>query len=127
MKSSRIIAAMLAIVTSAAVYAQPNRQNYMLEQDWAGFDKYAEANAAVKQSPLVVFMGDSITEYWVDQDPDFFTDNNYIGFIEHRNFSFRFNNETIFFTHRKLPPFITSFNGSDYTGKNNVLSMKIPS
>lgn len=79
MRTTRLIATFFAIFVSAAAFAQPNRQNYMLEQDWAGFDKYAEANANVHQSPLVVFMGDSITEYWVDQDPGFFTDNNYIG------------------------------------------------
>lgn len=48
-------------------------------QDWARFYKYEEANAQVTQKPKAVFMGDSITEGWAKQDPDFFTSNNFIG------------------------------------------------
>ena len=48
-------------------------------QDWAKFYKYEEANAQVKKKPVAVFMGDSITEGWVNTDPDFFTENNFIG------------------------------------------------
>lgn len=48
-------------------------------QDWAKFDRYSEANKEVSVSPKVVFMGDSITDFWVDNDPDFFTENNYVG------------------------------------------------
>lgn len=47
--------------------------------DWASFNTYAEANAAVTTSPDVVFMGDSITEFWVKQDPDFFSSHNFLG------------------------------------------------
>lgn len=80
MRYTKIIAVVLAFVAGTSVFAQGGRpQNPMLEQDWAGFDKYAEANKTVTKLPLVVFMGDSITEYWVDQDPDFFTSNDYIG------------------------------------------------
>ena len=50
--------------------------------DWANFAKYESANEAVKQLPKearnVVFMGDSITERWREQDPDFFAQNKYI-------------------------------------------------
>lgn len=80
MKYRHFISAVLAFFAGTAAFAQNARpQNPMLEQDWAGFDKYAEANSKVTKSPLVVFMGDSITEYWVDQDPAFFSDNDYIG------------------------------------------------
>lgn len=47
--------------------------------DWAKFGRYSEANKSVTTSPKVVFMGDSITDFWVDADPDFFTSNNFIG------------------------------------------------
>ncbi len=47
--------------------------------DWAGFGKYAEANSNVTVRPKAVLFGDSITEGWAAQDPDFFTRNNYIG------------------------------------------------
>ena len=48
-------------------------------QDWANFGKYCESNKAVTARPKAVFMGDSITEGWVEKDPDFFTSNNFIG------------------------------------------------
>ena len=39
------------------------------DEDWADFGRYAEANASLTKSPLVVFMGDSITDFWVTQRP----------------------------------------------------------
>lgn len=48
-------------------------------QDWAKFFKYEEANALVTQKPKAVFMGDSITEGWVNTDPEFFAENNFLG------------------------------------------------
>ena len=47
--------------------------------DWAAFNRYAEANAELTESPLVVFMGDSITDFWVNIRPGFFTSHNYVG------------------------------------------------
>ncbi|GIZ08766.1 SGNH/GDSL hydrolase family protein [Flavobacterium sp. UMI-01] len=51
--------------------------------DWANLNKYKKANSELKalgkKENRVVFMGNSITERWVDFDPDFFTQNNYIG------------------------------------------------
>lgn len=47
--------------------------------DWARFGKYAEANSEVTVKPKAVLFGDSITEGWARQDPDFFTANNFIG------------------------------------------------
>lgn len=51
--------------------AQPN--------DWAKFSRYAEANKSVTEHPDAVFMGNSITEQWASQDPEFFTKNNFVG------------------------------------------------
>ncbi len=49
----------------------------------ANIKKYEKANqelpAATKKEKRVVFMGNSITEGWVNAHPDFFTENNYIG------------------------------------------------
>lgn len=45
----------------------------------ANFGRYAEANAAIEQSPDVVFMGNSITDNWAHMDPDFFAKNNFVG------------------------------------------------
>lgn len=49
----------------------------MSAQDWANYGRYAAANAELKQAPEVVFMGNSITDGWDDNHPEFFTDNNY--------------------------------------------------
>lgn len=48
-------------------------------QDWAKFSRYEEANTQVTQKPKAVFMGDSITDGWAKQDPDFFSENNFVG------------------------------------------------
>lgn len=45
--------------------------------DWAGFGRYAQANAALQKVPSVVFMGDSITDFWQHADPEFFRDGNF--------------------------------------------------
>lgn len=47
--------------------------------DWAAFKRYEKANLEITKTPDVVFMGNSITDYWVRDDPDFFTKNNFIG------------------------------------------------
>ncbi len=45
---------------------------------WANYNKYELENKTVKQ-PIAVFMGNSITEGWFRNHPDFFKSNNYIG------------------------------------------------
>ena len=47
------------------------------ERDWAGHDRYAAANAALASPPRAVFMGDSITDCWDDNDRAFFDDNGF--------------------------------------------------
>lgn len=51
--------------------------------DYADFLRYEEANKALgtpsADEKRVVFMGNSITEAWVANNPTFFEDNNYIG------------------------------------------------
>ena len=37
--------------------------------DWAAFGRYAEANKNVKQAPMLVIMGDSITDFWPNKTP----------------------------------------------------------
>ena len=69
----RNILAVMAILIAAVAYAQPQ------VGDWAKFNRYHEANKEVTKAPRVVFMGDSITDYWVNADPDFFTSNNFLG------------------------------------------------
>ena len=51
-------------------------------EDWANLNKYREANSqlepAVPGEDRVVFMGNSITEFWMRYDPEFFGSNPYI-------------------------------------------------
>ncbi len=52
------------------------------EQDWAKLDKYRSHNEQIIEEgnyPEVVFMGNSITEGWVNANPDFFTSHNFTG------------------------------------------------
>ena len=49
------------------------------QNDWAGFNRYDADNKALQTAPKVVFMGNSITEGWWNNDPDFFKVNNYLG------------------------------------------------
>ena len=56
----------------------------LANNDWAQFGKYQPQNDSIKQLPLkerpkVIFMGNSITEGWVKEDPDFFSNNNFLG------------------------------------------------
>ena len=52
------------------------------EKDWANLQRYAQQNAELpkpdKNEKRVVFMGNSITEGWVNTHPDFFKSNGYI-------------------------------------------------
>ena len=55
----------------------------MSSQDWASLEKYKSANEALpeiqKGEKRVVFMGNSITEGWVNMRPDFFKNNLFVG------------------------------------------------
>ena len=48
-------------------------------KDWAQFYRYEAKNDALTNRPAVVFMGNSITDCWVDTVPAFFADNNFVG------------------------------------------------
>ena len=62
---------------SASLFAQGFRQAG--PSDWGNFKRYEQANAQLTTAPLVVLMGDSITDFWYNEDPDFFTRNNFAG------------------------------------------------
>ncbi|MFT4153486.1 GDSL-type esterase/lipase family protein [Parafilimonas sp.] len=51
-------------------------------KDWPNIKRYDEANQQLKAMPpvkgRVVFMGNSITDGWINTDPDFFSQNPYI-------------------------------------------------
>ncbi|MDE5843977.1 MAG: SGNH/GDSL hydrolase family protein [Muribaculaceae bacterium] len=64
----------LALISISISFAQ--------KRDWARLDRYSEANKALgNPAPgehRVVFLGNSITDFWDDKHPDFFKNNNYI-------------------------------------------------
>jgi len=49
-------------------------------QDWPNLERYQAENAEIKPGEkAVVFMGNSITEGWVNMMPEFFQEHNYLG------------------------------------------------
>ena len=69
-----VFAAIAALLFSTVISAQDLPDN-----DWANFNRYSKANAEVTVKPKAVLMGDSITDGWYRNDPDFFKDNNFLG------------------------------------------------
>ena len=52
------------------------------QEDWFGFNRFKADNERIIRSgefPEVVFMGNSITEYWAYYHPEFFDKHNYCG------------------------------------------------
>ena len=52
------------------------------QEDWCGFNRFRADNERIAKSgeyPEVVFMGNSITEYWALYHPDFFSKHHYCG------------------------------------------------
>ncbi|HMI19375.1 MAG TPA: GDSL family lipase, partial [Sphingomonas sp.] len=75
------VTALIGSAASAQIARDPNSKfttdwNDRLSTDWPYLAKYRAANAALMPSPKhprIVFMGDSITENWVNLAGDFFT------------------------------------------------------
>ncbi len=69
----------MALLCLCLAWTEADAQN----RDWANFKRYAKANQELpvpaKKEKRVVFMGNSITEGWVSNRPEFFKDNNYVG------------------------------------------------
>ena len=63
------------LISAFALLALPLFSN---AQDWANTARYAQENKNVTVKPKAVFMGDSITQCWIDADPAFFFDNNFL-------------------------------------------------
>lgn len=72
MTIKRHIASVVLVLLAMPLMAQP-------ADDWAGFGRYEQLNAAVDKPVRAVFMGDSITDHWAQYDPEFFSDNDFLG------------------------------------------------
>ena len=74
--SKQILFAVAVVAIAIGVTAQRKTK----KEDWAQFYRYEQANLNhACHKPKVVFMGNSITDYWVKRDSAFFTCNNYVG------------------------------------------------
>ena len=62
----RIIIALLG-----ALWVSMSAQAVDFDTDWAQLGRYAKANAELTENPDVVFMGNSITDFWVWKMPEF--------------------------------------------------------
>ncbi|WP_339648474.1 SGNH/GDSL hydrolase family protein [uncultured Salegentibacter sp.] len=78
----KVILISVVILLSNFSFAQKTEYRELMEQDWANLKKYKTENEkliATKNYPDVVFMGNSITEGWVNAQPQFFEKNNFVG------------------------------------------------
>lgn len=71
-----IILLLLGVFYAFGLFAQE-------QLDWPNLKRYAQENAKLQRTVAlkgrVVFMGNSITEGWVKEDPDFFIANGFVG------------------------------------------------
>lgn len=66
------------ILTALTMSALVTLPVFAGNKDWAGINRYQQANKEITAKPDVVFIGNSITDYWIDFHPDFFASNNYL-------------------------------------------------
>ena len=78
LKNNFFLILLFSISFQFIVYSQNNKSN----EDWANLKKYAEADkmlsAQVRGEDRIVFMGNSITEFWAKIDTEFFANKDYI-------------------------------------------------
>ncbi|WP_455628358.1 SGNH/GDSL hydrolase family protein [Parabacteroides chinchillae] len=67
----KLIVSAICLLSATLISAQTPEY-----KDWANFGKFTKANTTVEK-PVAVFMGNSITEGWWNNNQDFFTSNNY--------------------------------------------------
>ncbi|MBO2545721.1 SGNH/GDSL hydrolase family protein [Salegentibacter sp. BDJ18] len=78
----KVILISVVILLSNFSFSQKTEYPELMEQDWANLKKYKTENEKIietKNYPDVVFMGNSITEDWVNAQPQFFEKNNFGG------------------------------------------------
>ena len=69
----------LFLFLSTTLTAQTEKYEDLMAQDWPNLNRYKEANKKIDSKPKVVFMGNSITEGWANNSPEFFSKNDYLG------------------------------------------------
>lgn len=70
------------IALIALIFLASKNYSQEMKTDWANINRYSKENQILKtednKDNRVVFMGNSITEGWKTNDPEFFSKNNYI-------------------------------------------------
>lgn len=72
----RYLITVIAFCFGLTLSAQIDVKKY---KSWAKYERYKSDNESIKCKPDVVFIGNSITDFWAKKAPEFFTQNNYIG------------------------------------------------
>lgn len=74
---------MKKILILAALFACTAFSGLAVKPDWADYNRYAKANAELCTQPndgkRVVFLGNSITDFWPTNHPEFFKSHGFIG------------------------------------------------
>ena len=76
------IVIVIILIFAGSSFGQVEQYKELMSQDWANLKKYRADNDSIIKSniyPKVVFMGNSITEGWVNMHPDFFLNNDFVG------------------------------------------------
>lgn len=79
MKKSLLFAFCLLTITNS--FAQDAALKKRMDQDWPNLKRYRAENEKIQKETsetYVVFMGNSITEGWINQHPEFFKKNEFI-------------------------------------------------
>lgn len=70
------------IKISSFLFLQIGLTECSFAQDWPNLTRYRDANEKLQAEPntgdRVVYMGDSITDFWISRSPDFFSDKCYV-------------------------------------------------
>lgn len=69
----KILTVLILAVMQIVSFAQDK------DADWAQTGRYAAENKDVSARPKAVLFGDSITDVWPRQDPEFFREHNFVG------------------------------------------------
>lgn len=75
-------ASVLWMIIFSTLLIFPSTVRSQANRDWAGFNVYAGANAALAAAQTdvsVVFYGNSITQIWYELRPEFFTTHGFVG------------------------------------------------
>lgn len=73
MYMKKILTVLILAVMQIVSFAQDK------DADWAQTGRYAAENKDVSVRPKAVLFGDSITDVWPRQDPEFFREHNFVG------------------------------------------------